>query len=188
MTASQMRARARACVAALIVAACTVLLTPLVTPLVASEQSRLTEEVNEARAAFLKKDPSLEKELGSAAGYALFPGVGKGGIGIGGAHGTGQVVVGGGPVAKTTLTQVSIGLQLGGQKYAELILFENREALNSFMTGRFSLAAQATAVAAASGVAANAKYAGGVKVITMTIGGLMYEASVGGQKFSIEKY
>ena len=91
-------------------------------------------------------------------------------------------------VAKTTLTQVTVGLQLGGQKYRELILFQDKAALDKFLEGKFTMAAQVSAVAAASGAAANAKYANGVKVITMAVGGLMYEASVGGQKFGIEKY
>jgi lipid-binding SYLF domain-containing protein len=155
---------------------------------VADEKSRLTDEVAESRGEFLKKDPSLEKEMAGASGYALFPGVGKGGIGVGGARGTGQVIVGGTPVARATLTQVNIGFQLGGQKYAELILLQNKEALDSFLSGTFTFAAQASAVAVASGAAANAKYSGGVKVITMPIGGLMYEASVGGQKFGIQRY
>ncbi len=156
--------------------------------LIADERSRLTEEVTESRAEFVKKDASLEKELSSASGYALFPAVGKGGIGIGGAHGTGQVIVGGSPVARATLTQVNIGFQLGGQKYAELILFQTKDALDAFLSGAFTLAAQASAVAVESGAAANAKYSGGVKVITMPIGGLMYEATIGGQKFGIQKY
>jgi hypothetical protein len=109
-------------------------------------------------------------------------------MGIGGAHGTGQVIVAGSPVARTTLTQVNVGLQLGGQKYAELILFQNTAALDTFLSGAFTFAAQASAVAVASGAAANAKYSGGVKVITMPIGGLMYEATVGGQKFGIQRY
>ena len=184
MTPSNTRGQARVAVAALLLA----FAFTIVSPVIADERSRLTEEVTEARATFVQKDPSLEKEMSAAAGYALFPGVGKGGIGIGGAHGTGQVMFKGGPIAKATLTQVSIGLQLGGQKYAELILFQNRDALDSFLTGSFTMSAQATAVAAASGAAANAKYSGGVKVITMAIGGLMYEASVGGQKFNITKY
>ena len=154
----------------------------------ADERSRLTDEVEEAKAALIKKDASLEGEFARAAGYALFPGVGKGGIGLGGARGTGQVMVGGKAVAKTTLTQVTIGLQLGGQKYVELVLFQNQGALDRFLEGKFTMAAQVSAVAAASGAAANAKYAEGVKVITMAVGGLMYEASVGGQKFGIDKY
>lgn len=154
----------------------------------ADERSRLTEEVTEAVAKFVKADPSVKKEMTAAAGYAVFPGVGKGGMGIGGARGTGQVLGNGKALAKVTLTQVTVGFQLGGQKYAELILFENQEALNRFMSGAFTMAAQASAVAAASGAAANAKYSNGVKVVTMAIGGLMYEATVGGQKFNIEKY
>jgi lipid-binding SYLF domain-containing protein len=156
--------------------------------LLADEKSRLSDEVAEVRGEFLKKDASLEKELPDAAGYALFPSVGKGGMGIGGAHGTGQVIVAGSPVARATLTQVNVGLQLGGQKYAELILFQNKAALDTFLSGAFTFAAQASAVAVASGAAANAKYSGGVKVITMPIGGLMYEATVGGQKFGIQRY
>jgi lipid-binding SYLF domain-containing protein len=154
----------------------------------ADERSRLTEEVSEAVARYVKADPSLQKEMAAAAGYAVFPGVGKGGMGIGGAHGTGQVLAKGKVLARTTLTQVTIGLQLGGQKYAELILFENQEALDQFLSGAFTMAAQASAVAAASGAAANAKYSHGVKVITMATGGLMYEASVGGQKFNVDRY
>ncbi len=160
----------------------------LVAGAAADDKSRLTEEVQEGRAEFVKKDASIGDELSKAAGYALFPGVGKGGIGIGGARGTGQVVVNGSPVAKTTLTQVTVGLQLGGQKYRELILFQDKAALDKFLEGKLTMAAQVSAVAAASGAAANAKYANGVKVITMAVGGLMYEASVGGQKFGIEKY
>jgi lipid-binding SYLF domain-containing protein len=157
-------------------------------PAHADERSRLTEETQEATDALMKHDPSLKAEISSAAGYAVFPGVGKGAIGVGGARGTGQVIVGGKPIAKTTLTQVTVGLQLGGQKYVEMILFQDKKALDQFLDGKFTMAAQASAVAAASGAAANAKYSGGVKVITMAVGGLMYEASVGGQKFGIEKY
>jgi lipid-binding SYLF domain-containing protein len=154
----------------------------------ADERSQLTNDAKEAVAALIKHDASIQEEVAKASGYAVFPGVGKGGIGIGGARGTGQVVSGGAPVAKATLTQVTVGLQLGGQKYIELILFEDKEALDRFLAGKFTFSAQATAVAVKSGAAANAKYAEGVKVMTMATGGLMYEASVGGQKFGIEKY
>ena len=159
-----------------------------VTPSMADERSRLTEQAQDATAALLKHDPSIKREIASAAGYAIFPGVGKGGLGIGAARGTGQVISKGAPLAKATLTQVTLGLQLGGQKYIELILFENQAALDRFLGGTFAMAAQASAVAAASGAAANARYSDGVKVITMALGGLMYEASIGGQKFGIQRY
>jgi lipid-binding SYLF domain-containing protein len=160
----------------------------LTTPLAADEKSRLTEEVQEATAALVKRDESLAGEIAKAAGYAVFPGVGKGGLGLGAAYGSGQVVVNGTPVARVKLTQVTIGFQLGGQKYVEMILFENQKTLDRFLEGKFTFAAQASAVAVSSGASANAKYSNGVKVITMTIGGLMYEASLGGQKFSVDKY
>lgn len=159
-----------------------------VAPAVGDEKSRLTEESHEAVAALIKSDPSVKDAIAEAAAYAIFPGVGKGGLLVGGARGTGQVMVNGAPIAKVTLTQVTLGLQLGGQKYVELILFENKEALDRFLAGSYTMAAQASAVAAKSGASANAKYADGVKVVTMAIGGLMYEASVGGQKFGIERY
>ena len=157
-------------------------------PAFADDRAELTAETKEAAATMVNKDASLADEIAAAAGYAIFPGVGKGAIGIGGARGTGQVIVGGAPVAKVTLTQVTVGFQLGGQKYMEMILFENKEALDTFLSGKFTLTAQATAVALQSGASANAKYTGGVKVVTMAIGGLMYEAAVGGQKFGVDKY
>jgi lipid-binding SYLF domain-containing protein len=142
--------------------------------------------VTEALAEFTKADPGLKKEIDKAAGYAIFPSVGKGAIGIGGAHGKGWVYQRGSLVGKTSLTQVTIGLQLGGQAYRELILFKDRTALDDFKRGNFELDAQASAVAVTAGVSANLKYNGGVAIITMAKGGLMYEASVGGQKFSYE--
>lgn len=149
---------------------------------------RLGEDGQGALMALQKKDPTLETEILSAAGYVIFAGVGKGGLGIGAARGTGQLYVKEEAIAKVTLTQVTIGLQLGGQKYIELVLLENQDALESFLASKFTMAAQVSAVAAASGASANAKYSGGVKVVTMAIGGLMYEASIGGQKFKVEKY
>ena len=152
------------------------------------DRARLTDDVKATIARFVKADPSVAAAMQEAAGYAVFPGVGKGAIGVGGAHGTGQVYGKGAPLAKASLTQLTIGLQLGGQKYSELILFADQATLDTFLRGAFTMAAQVSAVAAASGAAANAKYAHGVKVMTLTVGGLMYEASVGGQKFNVERY
>lgn len=139
---------------------------------------------SEAMAEFTKADPKLQKEINKAAGYAIFPSVGKGAIGIGGAHGKGWVYQGGALIGETSLTQVTIGLQLGGQAYRELILFKDKTALDDFKRGNFEFDAQASAVAVTAGVSANLKYNGGVAILTMAKGGLMYEASVGGQKFS----
>ena len=87
-------------------------------------------------------------------------------------------------VGRTSLTQFTVGFQFGGQVYQQVIFFENDRAYNDFTGGNFELSAQASAIAAAAGVAANAKYRHGVAIFTVGKGGLMYEASVGGQKFS----
>ncbi len=149
------------------------------------------DDVAEARRAvarFRKADPGLSRFFEKAAGYAVFPTVGKGAIGIGGAHGKGVLFERGRAVGRTTLTQVTVGFQLGGQAYSEIIFFESAEALADFKDGEFALAAQVSAVAAAAGASADARYTQGVAVFTMAKGGLMYEASVGGQKFGFEPF
>ena len=137
-------------------------------------------------------------------GYAVFPTIGKGGIGIGGAHGKGQVYTGGVPVGDTSMTQLTIGLQLGGQAYSQIIFFEDKRAFEEFTSGNFEFGAQASAVAITAGASAGASTGGssagasggkndattvgdyhkGMAVFTVAKGGLMYEASIGGQKFS----
>jgi len=146
------------------------------------------EKAKEAVKAFKEEDPSMKSFFGRSYGYAVFPSVGKGGIGIGGAHGNGTVFKGGKPVGKTSLTQATIGFQLGGQSYREIIFFEEKEDFDEFTAGKFKLAAQASAVAATSGASADAAYENGVAICTMAKGGLMYEASVGGQKFKYEAF
>lgn len=131
-------------------------------------------------------DPDIQKFFDEAAGYAVFPKVGKGGIGIGGAHGKGLVIVGENAVGKTSLSQLTVGLQLGGQVYAEFIFFKDETALGHFQRGNFELGAQASAVAVTAGASADANYDKGVAVFTNVSGGLMYEAAVGGQKFKYE--
>ncbi len=129
-------------------------------------------------------DPTLRSLIGGSAGYAVFPSVGKGAIGIGGAYGKGDVYENGAVVGYCDMTQATIGFQLGGQAYTEILVFENQDALEKFKKGRFQFDAQATAVAIKSGAGANAKFADGVAVFTTNESGLMYEAAVGGQKFS----
>ena len=150
----------------------------------------MTTSVMEAKAEFIKNDESLKKLFDSASGYVLFPGVAKGALGVGAARGTGQLYQKGSsqPQGEAVLSQVTVGLQAGGQGYAELIFFEDEAALDSFKKGNFEFSAQASAVAVTAGAAANAKYEKGVMILTMANGGLMYEASIGGQKFSYQPY
>lgn len=152
------------------------------------KRERLSQEVTETVALFKKTDSGLQSFLEKSAGYAVFPRISKGAIGIGGAHGKGQVFEKGQVVGETDVTQVTIGLQLGGQVYAEVVFFEDQKTLDAFKEGNVEFSAQVSAVAAAEGVSKNAKYTLGVAVFTVARGGLMYEASVGGQKFSFKPY
>ena len=133
-----------------------------------------------------RNDPSLAQALRDAKGYAVFPTVGKGAAGIGGAYGKGTLYEGGAFAGYCDLSQATIGFQLGGQSYTEIIAFSTSDALTHFKTGNFAFDAQATAVAVKSGAGANARYSHGVAVFTMDEAGLMYEASIGGQKFSFQ--
>jgi len=129
------------------------------------------------------KDAAMEQWFSTAYAYAVFPKVGKGGIGVGGAHGKGIVIRGDSTIAKTSLSQLTIGFQLGGQVYSEYIFFKDETAFNDFARGNFEMGAQVSAVAITAGASADANYNGGVAVFTIADGGLMYEATVGGQKF-----
>ncbi len=141
-------------------------------------------DANEMVALFKKTDPGLDRSFKSSVAYAVFPGVGKGAYIVGGAYGKGILYQGGKPVGRTSVTQATIGLQVGGQAYAEIIFFETAGVLNDFKSGTFAFSGQVSGVALSSGAAANANYEWGVAVFTHPKGGLMVEASVGGQKFS----
>lgn len=150
----------------------------------------LTGDVKDAKALFIKEDKSVEALFGSAAGYVVFPSVAKGALGVGAATGRGQLYQKGSkkPLGEATLNQVTFGLQAGGQAYSELVFFEDRISLDNFTKGNFEFSAQASAVAVTAGAAKTAKYEKGVMILTMANGGLMYEASVGGQKFNYQPY
>ena len=117
----------------------------------------------------------------------ILPNVGKGGMGIGGAAGNGAVFQDGNLAGMAKMTQVTIGFQWGGQAYREVIFFETKADLDRFKENRLELSAQASAVAVTAGASANARYRNGVMIFTQTKGGLMYEASIGGQKFKFRK-
>ena len=121
-------------------------------------------------------------------GYVIFPNVGKGGIGVGGAAGNGIVFQNGHPIGSAKMKQVTVGFQFGGQAYREVIFFENQAALDRFKGNNFEFSAQASAVAVTKGASGNVKYSDGVMIFTQKKGGLMYEASVGGQKFRFVRF
>lgn len=131
-----------------------------------------------------KADPGIERFFETAAAYAVFPSVGKGGFVVGGAYGKGLIIVDGQVEGYTTMTQATVGLQLGGQKYAQFIFFKDKVALENFKRGNFEFGAQASAVAITKGASADTSYDSGVAVFTHASGGLMVEGTVGGQKFT----
>ena len=156
----------------------------------------------EAIAAFMKS-PVAKNFHSKAYGYAVFPTIGKGGFGIGGAHGEGRVYRGNSTIGNVTMSQVSFGFQVGGQAYRQVIYFQNKAAFYKFTSGEFEFGAQAEAIAleysagASAGTegtsaSANEKqaegtnWANGMVVFTMGKGGLMYQAALGGQKYSYE--
>lgn len=153
-----------------------------------SEQGKtdIRAEADSSLAKAQQNDPTIVPHINNARGYAVFPTVGKGAIGVGGAYGKGVLYENGVMSGYCDLTQASIGFQLGGQSYTEIIVFQTQEALEKFKTGNFAFDAQATAVALKSGAGANANYSNGVAVFTMAEAGLMYEASIGGQKFTYQ--
>lgn len=129
-------------------------------------------------------DRSLDRFITNAYGYAIFPNVGKGAFIAGGAYGRGMVYEKGTVLGFSDLSQATIGLQAGGQSYAELVVFETRTDLNRFTAGKLSFAANLSAVALKTGAAETARYTDGVAVFVQPIGGLMFEAAVGGQSFT----
>ncbi|MFK8041342.1 YSC84-related protein [Congregibacter sp.] len=162
-------------------------------------------EYDDALASFRAADqtaPFFE----NAYGYVVFPTIGKGGFGIGGSHGAGRVYAKGMYVGDTSMTQLTVGLQMGAQAFSQMIFLEDERAFKSFTSGNFEFSAQATAVAITAGVSAeantgggtatsasggrndanvsNSGYRKGLAIFTIARGGLMYEASIGGQKFS----
>jgi lipid-binding SYLF domain-containing protein len=147
----------------------------------------LTENANMTLKRMERQDPGLGDFLNRAYGYVIFPSVGKGAVGVGGAYGHGEVYEHGNFIGYATLTQASIGVQLGGQEYSELVVFESRDSLDRFTQGNFTFAANASAVAVTQGASASAPYRNGVAVFTMAKGGLMFEASIGGQKFNFKR-
>ncbi len=149
-----------------------------------SAQMSLHRKVQLAIARFKRKDPTMQRFFSNAYGYAVYPSVAKGGLGLGGAYGKGEVYEQSGLVGYTSMTQGTIGLQLGGQVYSEIIFFKSQTNLNDFKRGNLEFSSQASAVAATVGASADADFEEGIAVFTLAKSGLMFEASIGGQKFS----
>jgi len=166
------------------------------------QADKFTDTIN-----VFKKSEAVQPFFKNAYGYAVFPTIGKAGFVIGGSYGTGQVYKGGKVTGETSLVKGSIGFQLGGQAFSQMIFFQDKRAYDEFTSGNFEFDATASAVAITAGAQASAgtegasagasagpatgaqaktSYHKGMVVFVHAKGGLMYEASIGGQKFTFK--
>jgi lipid-binding SYLF domain-containing protein len=154
------------------------------TPETAAKREALVDESQAALKSFEAKDPGIADLVHRGYGYAIFPNVGKGAFVVGGGYGHGSVYEQANFIGYADITQATVGAQIGGGDYAELIIFENRDALERFKNNQLTFNAGASAVIAKTGVAKTAKYENGVMVFTDAKAGAMASAAVGGQKFT----
>jgi lipid-binding SYLF domain-containing protein len=147
---------------------------------------KLSQQVEQIKKQWQGKDGSFNPTLKKAYGYAIFPEVGKGGFIVGASHGTAEVYEKGKLIGRAKMTQTTIGAQVGGQTFAEVILFKNKKALDRFKNSRFEGSVAATAIGGKKGAAAATKYKDGVAIMVLPLKGAMAEAAVGGQKFKFE--
>jgi lipid-binding SYLF domain-containing protein len=148
--------------------------------------SEIQQQVEAIKKQWQEQDDSFNGALDKAYGYAIFPEVGKGGFIVGASHGEGAVYKKGKLIGHAKMTQTTVGAQVGGQTYAEVILFENKAALDRFKAGRFEGSAAATAIGGKKGAAIASKYKDGVAIMVLPLKGAMAEAAGGGQKFAFE--
>lgn len=173
----------------------------LIAPVAARAADKYTEAINRFRNA-----GQSSEFFKNSYGYAVFPTIAKAGLGLGGAHGKGRVYRQGAWAGNATVTQVSVGWQAGVQAYSLMVFFEDERAYNEFTSGSFEFGAQAAAVAVTAGASAQAStgasgagastssdnaatagaYTKGMAVFSMAKGGLMYEATINGQKFGYQ--
>ena len=155
-------------------------------PRTETARSNLHSDVQSALRRMDAKDPDLASLRNSNMAYAIFPDVGKGGAIVGGAFGRGEVWQNGQLIGYAELQQASIGAQIGGQTYSELLIFKTDDALQRFKNNQFSFTANASAVGLTAGASKTAKFENGVAAFTLPRAGAMLEASVGGQRFTFQ--
>jgi lipid-binding SYLF domain-containing protein len=152
----------------------------------AEARQKLHVDTQGAIARMKKTDPGTEAYFKQAAGYAVFPSVGKVGFVLGGGHGDGEVYQAGKPIGVASVTLGSLGLQAGAQKYSEIVFFQDADALDRFKQSKFEFSGSASAVIGKAGAAKEAVYRDGYVVFVQAIGGAMAEASLGSQKYKFK--
>jgi lipid-binding SYLF domain-containing protein len=152
-------------------------------PQTEAKRDTLDSDVQRTLDAMRSEDPSFGRFIDDAYAYAVYPTVGKGGLIAGGAYGKGEVYEQGKMIGYSDLTQVTVGAQIGGQSYSEVVAFQNKAALDRFISSEYAFEAGLSAVALKSGAAKNARFQNGIAVFQYIKGGLMAEAAAGGQRF-----
>ena len=155
-------------------------------PPTTAARDELSQKAMAEREQWNALDPGMEKLAKSSEGYAFFPEVLKGGLGVGGAYGRGVVFEQNKQIGYADVTQGSVGLQAGGQTYSELVVFQNKAALDRFKRNPVEFAANASAIIATTGASANARFVDGVAVFVRPTAGAMAEAAIGGQRMTYE--
>ncbi len=155
-------------------------------PKTATERMSLEERAQETLNVMKQQDPTLSEVLMESPGYVVFPEIAKGGAIAGGAYGHGVLYERGQPTGVVKLQQASLGLQLGGQTFSELIILRNREEVREIKRGEYDLGADASVVALKAGAAGSASLDDDTIVMVWTRGGLMAELSISGQRLTFE--
>ncbi|HEY4178042.1 MAG TPA: lipid-binding SYLF domain-containing protein [Kofleriaceae bacterium] len=155
-------------------------------PTTVAERDDLKARSDGALDAMIAKDPGLDTLTRDSYGYVVFPRIGKGGAIVGAAYGRGVMYIHDKYAGYVEVNQGSIGAQLGGQTFAELIVLRDRFAAEQIRTGQFSIGANISAVAIKTGAAASTRFTDGVAVFVNPHGGLMAELSVSGQKLNFD--
>jgi lipid-binding SYLF domain-containing protein len=153
-----------------------------------AKQERLIDDAENAKSSFIESNEQLQQLFDQAYGYAILPNVGKGAAGIGGAAGSGIVYEQGETIGSVKMKQLTVGLQFGGQAFREVIFFEDKATLERFKTNELEFAAQTSATAINTEDKKDANYKDGILVFTQKKSGLMYDASIGGQKFNYDSF
>src|SRR5688500_10541163 len=152
----------------------------------APEKSSIVKEAAAALKRLHAKDPGLQQFLKDSHAYAVFPSVGKAALVIGGSYGRGVVFQKGEQIGFATIGQLTLGVQIGGDTFTELVVFESKEALERFKKGKTAFSASAAAVMVKAGAAAATDFEKGVAVFAYPLGGMLLEIAIGGQRFKFK--
>jgi lipid-binding SYLF domain-containing protein len=173
---------------AVFVAGCAFLAGCATAPATKAEKQSLQHQAEATLGEMIARDPALRDVTHHALAYAVFPSIGKGGVLVGGAYGKGVLYEGGMPTGFVSVEQASIGAQLGGQSFAELLVLRNSSDINTLKTGTYSVGAEAGAVVLSSGAAAHATFDPNASVFVLPRGGLMVDVSVSGQRIKYQSF